>query len=403
MNRKILLSVGVMVFVAALVISATGAFFTDKETSAGNIFTAGSIDLKVDHTRQTYNGVDCKTCSVNIYSSKETVVTGGTGDYVGGYPAYALELTTIHPNWISSIPSSPAKWIWVTNPVLEGDTTNGAQYTFEKKFYWNGSISGISLDLALAADNGYKIVFNGTPVADQLGTEHNYGALVDTTLAEAAMLPLVVSNGVNTLEITVKNKPGSSNPAHNPAGLLFDLKIERPQEECKGDPMFQKMCMLWGESDLTGQKFWNFNDVKPGDWGSNLISLHVYDNDAHVCLLTHDIEGTPENPNLPNYIKTAAWMSDVDGTKGDPLALSPLQDSNVQLKVKATTTEYVLVEWCFGNWVDDKCDGEGNYNDAQGESVSLSMTAYAIQQRHNENFVCSTDLLKPEQPEDKDE
>ena len=34
--------------------------YNDTETSNGNIFVAGSIDLKVDPT-QTYNGVDCKT------------------------------------------------------------------------------------------------------------------------------------------------------------------------------------------------------------------------------------------------------------------------------------------------------------------------------------------------------
>jgi hypothetical protein len=33
--------------------------FSDTETSQGNIFTAGAIDLKVDHTKQTYNGQDC--------------------------------------------------------------------------------------------------------------------------------------------------------------------------------------------------------------------------------------------------------------------------------------------------------------------------------------------------------
>ena len=59
MKKKILISLGVIVFAAAVIIGATGAFFSDTETSTGNTFTAGSIDLKVDST-QHYNGMICE-------------------------------------------------------------------------------------------------------------------------------------------------------------------------------------------------------------------------------------------------------------------------------------------------------------------------------------------------------
>jgi len=38
----------------------------------------------------------------------------------------------------------------------------------------------------------------------------------------------------------------------------------------------------WAETDLEGgvHKFFNFLDLKPGDYGEDTISLHVYDNDA---------------------------------------------------------------------------------------------------------------------------
>lgn len=48
--RKILISLGMIVFVGAIAVGATGAFFSDSETSTGNTFAAGSIDLKVDNT-----------------------------------------------------------------------------------------------------------------------------------------------------------------------------------------------------------------------------------------------------------------------------------------------------------------------------------------------------------------
>ena len=44
--------------VAAVAIGATTAYFSDTETSTGNTFTAGAIDLKVDST-QHYNGMVC--------------------------------------------------------------------------------------------------------------------------------------------------------------------------------------------------------------------------------------------------------------------------------------------------------------------------------------------------------
>ncbi|MEA1929661.1 MAG: TasA family protein [Patescibacteria group bacterium] len=53
--KKILLSLGVVAFAAALVAGGTGAFFSDEEVSSGNTFTAGSIDLGIDN-ESYYNG-----------------------------------------------------------------------------------------------------------------------------------------------------------------------------------------------------------------------------------------------------------------------------------------------------------------------------------------------------------
>lgn len=47
--KKILLSLSMILFTGVLVAGATGAFFSDTETSTGNTFTAGAIDLKIDN------------------------------------------------------------------------------------------------------------------------------------------------------------------------------------------------------------------------------------------------------------------------------------------------------------------------------------------------------------------
>lgn len=53
--KKILLSSVIVVAAAAVVVGATTAFFSDTETSTGNTFTAGSIDLKVDSDCHYWN------------------------------------------------------------------------------------------------------------------------------------------------------------------------------------------------------------------------------------------------------------------------------------------------------------------------------------------------------------
>ena len=54
--KKILMSVAMLAFVGVTVAGLTGAFFSDTETSTGNTFTAGAIDLGIDN-ESYYNGV----------------------------------------------------------------------------------------------------------------------------------------------------------------------------------------------------------------------------------------------------------------------------------------------------------------------------------------------------------
>ena len=62
MNTKILVSL-LVIGLTAIAIGGgmTGAFFSDTETSSGNTFTAGAIDLQIDSTCH-YNGGVCE-CS----------------------------------------------------------------------------------------------------------------------------------------------------------------------------------------------------------------------------------------------------------------------------------------------------------------------------------------------------
>lgn len=56
--KKILLSLLSIGAVAVVAVAATGAFFSDTETSTGNTFTAGQLDLKID-SEAHYAGLVC--------------------------------------------------------------------------------------------------------------------------------------------------------------------------------------------------------------------------------------------------------------------------------------------------------------------------------------------------------
>lgn len=57
-NGKILLSGVTILAAAAVVVGATFAFFSDTETSTGNTFTAGELDLQID-AKAHYAGLTC--------------------------------------------------------------------------------------------------------------------------------------------------------------------------------------------------------------------------------------------------------------------------------------------------------------------------------------------------------
>jgi len=68
--KKIIISLSIIAAVAAIVVGATTAFFSDTETSSDNTFTAGAIDLKVDN--------HC------YYNEGECVCNGDVCEWVGG-------------------------------------------------------------------------------------------------------------------------------------------------------------------------------------------------------------------------------------------------------------------------------------------------------------------------------
>jgi predicted ribosomally synthesized peptide with SipW-like signal peptide len=202
----------------------------------------------------------------------------------------------------------------------------------------------------------------------------------------------------------------------------------------------------WGLSDLTDQLFFDFDDLKPGDYGEDTISLHVNDNDAWACM-AFALGATPENGQnepeiafpdttaganegeLQNYLSFIFWNDDGDNVlendeqviqslsglsntifDGDWLAIA--DSENQKLPLEGGETYYLGKGWCFGEIVQEPveqdgvntnppsvsvegnrigftCSGVGNHNDAQTDGIVVDVGFYAEQSRNNPNFQCS--------------
>lgn len=86
--KKILISLAIIGIVAAIGVGATVAYFSDTETSTGNTFTAGSLDLKLSNNGTTYTdgvaatltlsdmGPGSETAATNVYYKNIGTVSG---------------------------------------------------------------------------------------------------------------------------------------------------------------------------------------------------------------------------------------------------------------------------------------------------------------------------------------
>jgi predicted ribosomally synthesized peptide with SipW-like signal peptide len=207
--KRIFFSLGMIAFVASIVATSTGAFFSDTETSTNNIFTAGSIDLKIDHSLSTYNG-NAVINDLVIVSDTQTTFTGDDG------AGNAVALSFVHPAWTAVVPG--ATWIWATNPVSNPTITQTRTPSRARSI---GAGPVVSASMKFAADNYYHVILNGNVVGDnQSLTADNFQQdhLTDVTA--------FIVQGLNTITFVGKNEHvDGSTPAENPAGIIFRLDV----------------------------------------------------------------------------------------------------------------------------------------------------------------------------------
>lgn len=198
--------------------------------------------------------------------------------------------------------------------------------------------------------------------------------------------------------------------------------------------------------------FFDFLDLKPGDWGEDTISLHVADNDSWLCVdvtLTSDNDNGCNEPEegdgdtscgdpglsegeLADAVNFIWWADDGDNvleSDETPLPSGPLgvlsvgETATVALADSETniwgdngplpgdTTRYLGKAWCFGDMELDPvtpgdnsplvdpgffCNGAPINNVTQTDSMTANLAFRAVQSRNNGDFICEPpDVIPP--------
>jgi len=184
----------------------------------------------------------------------------------------------------------------------------------------------------------------------------------------------------------------------------------------------------YGNGKLTSEKFFNFTDIKPGDWGENTVSFKILTNPAWMCA---SIARTTTANELSNFVNVFWWV-DTNGNNiyetgekvlfGGPLTLqtlwsggSPLPltfaDSTRNWKywpeastiepIPALTEQHLGIGWCFGtigltgsssteapNGFTCTAGVSGAENAAQGDQIVATLAFTAEQSKNNAAFLC---------------
>jgi predicted ribosomally synthesized peptide with SipW-like signal peptide len=209
--RKLLVSAGLLVFVGAVTASATGAFFSDTQTSTGNVFTAGSIVAQVDDT-QHYNNAIC-TPGANGGGSTWQLAPGA----VAALDQYPVIGTACDGTWALESPIGPQHKFFDFGDVKPGDkgedtlslhvTSNPAWACLDLGLNANNDNGTTSPEVTAEIAEGINPALNG-PNDGRLAQNINIIAWLDSSSTNGAVPgdniwqagePLLFKGGTTTL------------------------------------------------------------------------------------------------------------------------------------------------------------------------------------------------------------
>jgi predicted ribosomally synthesized peptide with SipW-like signal peptide len=195
--------------------------------------------------------------------------------------------------------------------------------------------------------------------------------------------------------------------------------VEEQTDSSTYPELIGKPCdCTWLPTDLINEKFFAFDDVKPGDNGEDTISLHVA-NDAWLCASVYNLENKENDCNEPEDLEDTSCNNPGigEGELQKYLLFTVWRDTNCN-NVLEEPDEKVLVrdhvagggawpiadsttgtgpllanvEYCIGvKWEIDPAVG----NEIQGDSLKGDIKFWTVQHRNNPDFVCNYHVRYP--------
>jgi choice-of-anchor C domain-containing protein len=441
---KIIKSLVIVIAVTAIAGYGTYSFFSDTETSTGNTFMAGEIDLQVD-SQSHYNGMVCEdgkwvaepNCKVtgNNLLNNESFETGtdpgsfatlnsgsnditpwtvdsGSIDYIGSYwqasdGGRSIDMNGFVPGSVSQTLSTVAGDTYQVTFDLSGNPESRSDPN-DPYYSPSNKVLAVSATDTSPINFNYDTGFEQNTLANMKWKKYSYS---------------FTATGTSTTLTFASQISGAFGPAVDNIDVHKTICEPLPSPEFLGDDCDG----TWILTDLgPTNQFFNFEDIKPGDQGENTVSLHVDDNDAYACLMIHnvkndehdlidpegkvgDVTNDPNGGELDENLNFFSWSDDGDNIweENEPPLFNPIVGSGEALlngKVyplylppnpfPANTTKYIGIAWCVGtmnvNQGDHsiECDGTTVDDDAQTDSFTADLTFYVEQARNNSGFVC---------------
>ena len=187
--------------------------------------------------------------------------------------------------------------------------------------------------------------------------------------------------------------------------------------------------------------FFNFNDVKPGDSGQAIVSMHVKKSSAYLCLDFKNLTESDNDVNEPESgedvngsaagelgegLEFFSWVDDGDnlfevgerplfGTSTQAAVdvlnetTYPIGDTQNGGACGVNQTRYVGIVWCAGELEVDlatagiSCSGGTLGNEAQTDSLTVDVSIRAVPSKQNPKFVCAGGGHRPPHEDDDDD
>lgn len=186
MKKRILLSIMTIAMTATIITGATTTYFSDKETSVGNTFTAGKLDLQIDGKDENvikFNATNMKPGSQPV--ARYTLKNAGT---INGYLDISNIVVTDFENGLTDpeveagdITSEEGELSSIINIRLYFDNDKDGYYSTGDTMIYNGKMGDMpeSFDCNKLIAAGEEIRLNA--IVDWWSTNNDNLAQSDST------------------------------------------------------------------------------------------------------------------------------------------------------------------------------------------------------------------------------